>query len=145
MRADARRTEGQCQVENQIPLLCVEVGTDRVRMVLGARVDGASLPLPVPLSPLPSASWRGSRHLSHSSFPPCSFLFSLFPPPPPALNTMDSCLSLTVQGPGARAHPGPLARSRRLGLPPGAEHRFTALVYSEQQVLGRAGRGSTRE
>ena len=70
-------------------------------------------------------------------------LQSLPPPTPPALNPMDSCLSLTVQGPGARAHPGP--RSRRLGLPPGAEHRFTALVYSEQQVLGRAGRGSTRE
>lgn len=125
-------------MENQIPLLCLEVGTDRVRTVLGARVGGDHFCLCLcGFSSLPSASWRGSQDLSHLSFSPCSFLFSLSPPSPPphppALSTMDLCLSLTVQGPEYMHTPAPHSEA---GPAAWAEHCFTALVYSEQQVLG---------
>lgn len=77
---------------------------------------GPSLPLPVPLLPLPSASWRGSRHLSHSShssFPPCSFLFSLFPPPRlPQLSTQwIRVFPSQSRAPGHVHTPGPLPES----------------------------------
>lgn len=42
-RADTRPTAGQCQMENEIPLLCLEVGTGRVRRVPGAHVNGSHL------------------------------------------------------------------------------------------------------
>lgn len=42
-RVDTRLTAGQSQMENGIPLLCLEVGTDRLRRVQGTHGDGGRL------------------------------------------------------------------------------------------------------
>lgn len=151
-RADTWQMEGQPRMESPKFLSLVwrwaQTGSGECWVPFGMGEHPASDCAAHPVSP---GVMEMPQELCVFAPHPQFFLFSLpHSQPPPALSTMSSCLSLTVQDlecSVARPCRGqaPKTCTQRPGPTAWAESRFTALVNPARHVLGRAPESKTSQ